>query len=143
MQQVITFQLGTEFYGLDIAKIREIVEFIQLTPVPKAPAWVDGILNHHGRIATVLNLSTFFDFTTRQEKNLSRIAVLDNPSMDIGLSLEGQLEVITGWEVKAEISTDSEFLKGKYVAKILVSNGRVVNLLDTDKLIADLDGFFV
>lgn len=143
MQQVMTFQIGNEFYGIDIAKVSEIVEFTQLTPLPKAPVWVNGILNHHGRIATVLNLSTFFDLTPSRENNLRRIAVLDNPSMDIGVLLEGHLEVISEWEVKTEISADPEFLKSKYVANVLVSKGRVVNLLDTDRLIADLDGYFI
>lgn len=143
MQQVMTFKIGNEFYGIDIAKVGEIVEFTQLTPVPKAPVWVNGILNHHGRIASVLDLSTFFDFTPRQESSLRRIAVLDNPSMDIGVLLEGHLEVISEWEVKTEILADPEFLKSKYVANVLVSKGKVVNLLDTERLIADLDGYFV
>lgn len=142
MQQVMTFQIGNEFYGIDIAKISEIVEFTQLTPVPKAPAWVNGILNHHGRIATVLNLSTFFDLTPPRENSLRRIAVIDNPSMDIGVLLEGHLEVISEWEVKTEISADPEFLRSKYVVNVLVSRGRVVNLLDMDRLISDLDGYF-
>ena len=142
MQQVMTFQIGNEFYGIDIAKVSEIVEFTQLTPLPKAPVWVNGILNHHGRIATVLNLSTFFDFTPPRESNLRRIAVIDSSSMDIGILLEGHLEVVSEWEIKTEISADPEFLKSKYVANVLVSKGRVVNLLDTDRLIADLDGYF-
>ncbi len=142
MQQVMTFQIGNEFYGIDIAKVSEIVEFTQLTPLPKAPVWVNGILNHHGRIATVLNLSTFFDFTPPRENNLRRIAVIDSSSMDIGILLEGHLEVVSEWEIKTEISADPEFLKSKYVANVLVSKGRVVNLLDTDRLIADLDGYF-
>src|SRR4030067_3342870 len=113
MQQVMTFQIGNEFYGIDIAKVSEIVEFTQLTPLPKAPVWVNGILNHHGRIATVLNLSTFFDFIPTSENNLRRIAVIDNSLMDIGVLLEGHLEVISEWAAKTEISADPEFLKKK------------------------------
>lgn len=143
MQQVMTFQVGNEFYGIDITKVNEIVEFTQLTPVPKAPAWVYGILNHHGRIATILNLVVFFDLAPYMESNLRRIAVLDNPSMEIGVLLEGNLEIISEWEVKTEISADPDFLKSKYIADVLVSSGRVINLLDTERLIADLDGYFV
>lgn len=143
MQQVMTFQIGNEFYGIDITKVNEIVEFTQLTAVPKAPVWVYGILNHHGRIATILNLSVFFDLTPSMESNLKRIAVLDRTVMDIGVLLEGNLEIISEWEVKAEMSADPEFLKSKYIANVLVSMGRVINLLDTERLTADLDGYFV
>lgn len=143
MQQIMIFQIGTEFYGIDIADITEIVEFTRLVSVPRSPVWAEGILNHHGRIVTVLNLSTFFDLPPGQEeKCLRRIAVLNNPLMDIGILLEGPLEVISEWEVKTEMLPDAEFLKGKYINSILVSKGAIVNLLDIDKITADLDGYF-
>lgn len=144
MPKIMLFQLGEESYGIDIAKVREIVELISpLTPVPKAPNWLEGILNHHGRIATVLNLSTFFDLPQGKEKAVKKIAVIDDPAMDIGILLDDPIEVISEWEMKAEISGDPEFVKNKYIGKVIVSNGRLINVLDIDKLINDLDGYFV
>lgn len=143
MQQVMIFQLGDEFYGLDISKIRELVEFVPLTPVPKAPAWVEGILNNHGRIATVLNLSTFFDLPQGGEKSLKRIAVIDDPLTDIGILVEDPLEMISEWELKADIAGDSGFVKNKYIARVLVSRERVINVLDIGKLTGDLDSYFI
>lgn len=142
MSQVMTFQFGEENYGLDITQIREIVEFIPLTPAPKAPSWVEGILNHHGRVVTVLSLSSFFDLPSRGEHALKRIAVLDDPSSDIGILLENTLEVISEWETMAEGLGYSELLKSRYVGKILSFKGRVINVIDTEKLVADLDGYF-
>lgn len=138
----MTFQFGEENYGLDITQIREIVEVVPLTPVPKAPGWVDGILNHHGRVVTVLNLSSFFDLPSRGEHALKRIAVLDDPSSDVGILLENTLEVISEWETMAEGLGYSELLKSRYVGKILSFKGRVINVIDTEKLVADLDGYF-
>lgn len=142
MNQVLIFQLGEENYGVDILKIREIVELIPLTPAPNAPNWVEGVLNHHGRVATVLNLSSFFDFPSEGRKASKKIAVIDDPSVDVGILLEDPLEVISDWETKAEISRDPEFVKNKYVAGVLISKGRIVNLFDIDKLVNDLDSYF-
>lgn len=140
--QVMTFRLGDEFYGLDIAKTREIVEFVPLTSIPKVSNWVEGILNHHGRVAAVLNLSTFFDLPQSKEKTLKKIAVIDDPAVDIGILLEEPIEVISEWETKAEMSGDPEFVKNKYIDKVIVSRGRLVNLLDIAKMINDLDSYF-
>ena len=142
MPKIMLFQLGEESYSIDIAKVREIVEFTQLTPVPRAPNWVEGILNHHGRIATVLNLSTFFDSPQGKEKTLKKIAVIDDPAMDMGILLDDPIEVISEWEMKAEVSGDSNFVKNKYIGRVIVSNGRLINVLDIDKLISDLDSYF-
>ncbi|MEK7851483.1 MAG: chemotaxis protein CheW [Deltaproteobacteria bacterium] len=143
MPKIMLFQLGEENYGIDIAKVSEIVEFTPLTPVPRAPNWVEGILNHHGRIATVLNLSIFFDLPKGKEKTVKKIAVIDDPAMDMGILLDDPIEVISLWETKAGISGDSDFVKNKYIGKVIISNGRLINVLDIDKMISDLDGYFV
>lgn len=143
MPKIMLFQLGEESYGIDIAKVREILEFTPLTPVPRAPNWVEGILNHHGKIATVLNLSTFFDSPQGKEKALKKIAVIDDSAMDMGILLDDPIEVISEWEMKAEISGDSDFVKNKYIGRVIVSNGRLINVLDIDKLISDLDNYFI
>jgi purine-binding chemotaxis protein CheW len=140
--QVIVFQLGDENYGLDIEGIREIVESSPLTPVPKAPNWVEGILNHHGTVVTVINPSSFFDLKM-QGNALKRVVVLNDPGMDVGFLLEGPMEVISEWETRAEISKDPEFMKSKYIGRVVISKGRVVNILDTERFTGDLDGCFV
>jgi len=142
MNQVLIFQLGEENYGVDILKIREIAELVPLTPVPNAPNWVEGILNRHGRVATVLSLSSFFDFPSAGRNSSKKIAVIDDPSMDVGILLEDPLEVISEWETAAEISRNTEFVKNRYVAGILISKGRIVNLFDINKLVNDLDSYF-
>ena len=140
--QVMTFQFGDESYGVDISRIREIVEFIPLTSVPKAPGWIEGIVNHHGRVVTVINLATFFDLPSRGELAVKRIAILDDPSVDIGLLLENPLEVISEWETSAEAPGHSDFARSRYVGKILTRRDRVINLMDVNKLVDDIDSYF-
>ncbi len=143
MSQMLIFHLGDEFYGLDIGRIREIVELPQMTPVPKAPNWVAGILNHHGRVVTVLNLSTFFDFPPGVGTALKKAAVLDFPSADIGILLEDPLEVISEWGIKSEGARDPDFIKSKYIGKVVISKERLINTLDAEKLVNDLDSYFI
>lgn len=141
MQQVMTFRLGEESYGLEIAKVSEIVEHTLLTLVPRAPSWVEGILNHHGRIVMVMNLSSFFELPAGTDA-LKRIAVLDSSSGDIGFLLNDPIEVVSEWETAGESAASGEFSKGKFIGRMLVSGGRVINLIDVERLAASLDEYF-
>ncbi|MEB3246025.1 MAG: chemotaxis protein CheW [Vampirovibrionales bacterium] len=55
-QNIATFTLGNDLFGVDIRYVREINRQLDLTPVPHAPAFVEGLLNLRGQIVTVLDL---------------------------------------------------------------------------------------
>ena len=49
-RQIVAFSLGQETYGVDIASVREIIPIQKIVPVPRAPDFVEGIINLRGRI---------------------------------------------------------------------------------------------
>ncbi len=56
MAQYCSFYLAEGAYGIDILGIQEILRHQDVTPVPNAPEWVDGLINLRGQIAVVVNL---------------------------------------------------------------------------------------
>lgn len=56
MAQYCSFHLADRLYGLPILGIQEILRHLEVTPVPTAPAYVDGLINLRGQIATVVDL---------------------------------------------------------------------------------------
>ena len=52
----LTFGLGNEDYGLEILKVREIVSCMEVTPVPRTPAHVKGVINLRGQVIPVIDL---------------------------------------------------------------------------------------
>jgi purine-binding chemotaxis protein CheW len=56
MAQYCSFHLADRFYGLPILGIQEILRHLEVTPVPTAPAYVDGLINLRGHIAMVVDL---------------------------------------------------------------------------------------
>jgi purine-binding chemotaxis protein CheW len=56
--QIVGFMLGDEHFGLNIMGVEEIIRLIDITPVPRAPDFVEGIINLRGLIIPVVDLRT-------------------------------------------------------------------------------------
>jgi purine-binding chemotaxis protein CheW len=62
--QLVTFQVGGEEYGLDINSITEVVRPLKITPLPKMPAFIEGVINLRGVIIPVVDLRNRFELKT-------------------------------------------------------------------------------
>ena len=56
----LTFMLGSEHYSLPILKVREIMRLCPITPVPRMPVYIQGVINLRGKIVPVLDLRARF-----------------------------------------------------------------------------------
>lgn len=63
--ETLTFALDTQRYGLAAADVREIVRAVLITPLPKAPAIVEGVINVRGEILPVLDIRRRFRHSPR------------------------------------------------------------------------------
>lgn len=59
--QLLTFKLGNETYGIQISKVREILTYPTVTPIPDASRWVKGVINLRGEVAPVIDLRVRFN----------------------------------------------------------------------------------
>ncbi len=59
--QLVTFQVGTEEYGLPIHAITEVVRPLKITPLPKMPAFIEGVINLRGVIIPIVDLRNRFE----------------------------------------------------------------------------------
>jgi purine-binding chemotaxis protein CheW len=73
---VVEFEVADEHYALDISLAREIVEMVPITPVPRAPPHIAGIINLRGEITTVMNLSTLLGIPAAGNQERRKIIIL-------------------------------------------------------------------
>jgi purine-binding chemotaxis protein CheW len=73
---VVEFVLGGERYALDIQLAREIVEMIPITPIPRAPAYISGVINLRGEITNIMNLNTLLGLPPQETRENQKIIVL-------------------------------------------------------------------
>jgi purine-binding chemotaxis protein CheW len=134
--QLVTFGLGNEQYAVDILKVQEINRMKEITKVPNAPSYVEGVINLRGKVMTVVDLRKRFGLSTKENNAHSRIMIMDIQGITVGLVVDAVSEVL---RIQANIveptpplATEggSEFIIG--IAKL---ENRLIILLDIDRLI--------
>jgi purine-binding chemotaxis protein CheW len=137
-EQFIVFQLGGEEYGLPIASVDEVVRVPEaLTRLPKAPAFIDGVMNLRGRVVPVIDQRRRFDFEGRGERRRERVVVVTIDHMQAGFVVDGVSEVLripaSQLRPTPEIAGDRSQVIDR-IANIEVE-GRMILLLDPHELL--------
>ena len=73
---VIIFSMGEEFYAMDVTMVREVVEMVSITPIPRTPPHMLGIINLRGEVTHVIDFARILGKTSHVERNLQKIIVL-------------------------------------------------------------------
>ncbi|MBN1162082.1 MAG: purine-binding chemotaxis protein CheW [Dehalococcoidales bacterium] len=135
-KQMVLFELGTETYGLDIASVHEIIRMQPITKVPKAPFYVEGVINLRGRVIPVIDIGKRFGFEKTEEAKNNRIVVINIKDTTLGIIVDAVTEVI---RIPAEsidpvsdivTSGQSDYLQG--IAKL---PEKMIIILALDKLL--------
>jgi purine-binding chemotaxis protein CheW len=136
-KQMVLFELGAETYGLDIATVHEIIRMQPITKVPKAPVYVEGVINLRGKVIPVIDIGKRFGFEKPQENKNNRIVVVYLQDTTMGIVVDAVTEVIRipndAVEPVSDIVTtgNSDYLQG--IAKL---QDKMVILLALEKLLA-------
>lgn len=147
---IVEFELGSERYALDIQLAREIVEMIPITPIPRAPPYISGVINLRGEITNIMNLNTLLGLPDQKIRDNQKIIVLVPEAVggsNVGIIVDDVSSVIQvtdsdvdkiGEGFSSEFST---FVKGIIKMKSEEEGNTKKNLiiwLDMEKVIKDI-----
>ena len=97
--QLVTFQLGEELYGINIMDVKEIVRVQSIRAIPNAPPYVEGIFNLRSEIIPIINLHKRFHLkklvSSEEDELLSGFVILDIDGMKLGIIIDRISRVIT------------------------------------------------
>ena len=135
MEMTLIFTLDEEVYGLEIDAIQEIIENPALHHVPLAEGVLNGAINFHGQILAVIDLPGLLGFTTEERDH--RYVVLTPELKSMVLSVSGvvriaRLDLSSLQPAPAEAGNSS-------IRGVAYLEDKMVNLLDTDKVINQLE----
>lgn len=93
--QLVSFLLGGEEYAVDIGFVQEIIRLQEITRVPEAPEFVEGVINLRGRVIPVLDLRKRFRLPAGEDRARMRIVVVSSAGRMVGLIVDAVREVLT------------------------------------------------
>jgi len=92
--QLVSFKIGNEEFGIDILKVQEINRLMQITKVPNAPSFVDGVVNLRGRIIPVISLRSRLNMEKIEHDSKTRIIVVELQGTTVGFIVDEVSEVL-------------------------------------------------
>lgn len=138
--QLVTFRIGEEEFGVDILAVQEIIRLMQITMVPRAPEFIEGVINLRGKVIPVVNMRTRFNKAEHVPDSATRIVVMELGQKIVGFLVDGVSEVLRIPENTVEdpppvvAGIGSEYIRG--IGKL---DNRLLILLDLDHLLGSID----
>jgi len=134
--QLACFRIGAEFYALDIMRIKEIIRPQKLTAVPKAPAFIEGVINLRGAVVPVVDLRKRFEIQSPVIDRRTRILICALAGKIIGLIVDEVAEVRR--YTRKEIQPSPQFLRGRgseFFLGVCRRDDQLIMLLDLEKIL--------
>jgi purine-binding chemotaxis protein CheW len=133
---IVGVRVGRETYGVPITSLHEIVRLPEITAVPDAPEYMEGVINLRGKIVSVIDLRKRFGQPAPEFHRRNRILVVEHKGRLAGMIVDGASEVLKipqsdiepAPAVIEQSGLDCVTGLGKY-------NGRLIILLDVNKVL--------
>jgi len=136
--QVVGFYIGSDEYAININNVREIVAMTDIRKVPKAPRFVEGVINLRGHIVPIIDLRKRFEVPPAVEMPQSKILIVEFHRNLLGMIVDSVSEVFRLNQDQIEkapplftANIDSQYIQG--VGKI---ENRLIILLDVERLLS-------
>jgi purine-binding chemotaxis protein CheW len=133
---IVGFRVGRETYGVSIATLHEIVRVPEITAVPDAPDYMEGVINLRGKIVSVIDLRKRFGENAIMSHRENRILVVEHNGRLSGLIVDSATEVLKIPASDVE-GSPAGFEEGNLncVSGLAKYGGRLIVLLDMTKLL--------
>lgn len=134
--QVVVFRVGGQDFAFNIFHVQRILPYERPAPLPKAPPFLEGVLQVQGKVVPVIDLRRRFELPRAEVGEETRMMVLDVDGASVGAVVDVVREVL---RVPASAITPPppvvRGLAAEYIQGIIALAGRTIILLQTARLL--------
>lgn len=138
-EQLVTFKIDCEEYGVKIANVQEINRMTEVTKIPRAPYYIVGVVNLRGNVIPALDLRRLFKLSDKQVTDATRIIIVDLDGKRTGIVVDSVSEVLRFEKALIEEPPDilSSGIDSDYVEGVgkLEGGKRMILILDISKVL--------
>ena len=136
--QIIVFTLKEKYYAIPTEDVEEIVKEMPHTHVPKAPSWVEGLINIRGNAITLINLYKLLSNTSETEELCyNSIIILKNNDKKVAFAVDS-VEAVS--EIESYDIQMTDYANAKEVAGIIRLNNKMISLISMEALFSINEG---
>jgi len=137
---LVTFRVGTELFGVPIARVQDIVRLPTITQIPQAPGFVEGVINLHGRVIPIIDMRKRLGQISGDEVDVHdkrrRILIVEAEHRRAGVIVDEIKEVIKLTEERVEAaSPTASGLSNQYIKGVGKLNDALILLIDIEKVL--------
>lgn len=140
--QYLTYKLADEVFALDIGKVREVLDFAEITRVPRMPEFMRGVINLRGKVVPVVDLRVRFGMPLT-EKTVDTCIIITEVALDGAITVIGALAD----SVQEVLDLDSDHIEPpprigsrlhtEFITGIGKHGERFIIILDIDKIFSE------
>jgi len=138
-EQLVTFRLDMEEYGVKITNVQEINRMTEVIKIPRAPYYIEGIVNLRGNVIPALDLRKLFRLSEKKVTDATRIIIVDFNGKKTGIMVDSVSEVLRFEKTLIEAPPDtlSSGVDSNYVEAVGKLDGgkRMILILDISKVL--------
>lgn len=138
----MTFKLGSEEYGIEILKVREIIGLMEITRVPRVIPWIRGVINLRGKVVPVVDLRVKFGMSAIASTDQTVIIVVQcaigGRELTMGILVDQVLEVLPleAAQIEPPPSFGAAEVESGFILGVAKAEKRVIFLLDIGKVLS-------
>jgi purine-binding chemotaxis protein CheW len=137
LDQIISFAVGDEEFGVNIQKVKEVIRIREITKLPQSPDFVKGVINLRGDIIPVIALRDKFGLESGEYTDMTRVIVVEVDEKSIGMVVDSVSHVV-------RISSDQidpppplvGGLAGEYISGVAKLDERLIILLNVERILS-------
>ena len=135
----LTFTLDDELFSVEVSKVREVLDYTNITKIPRTPEYMRGVINLRGSVVPVIDLRLKFGMSKTENKRNTCIIVLeinsDDETIILGALADSVQEV---YELEPDQIEPAPKFGTKFKAEFLRGMGKrdekFLMILDIDKV---------
>jgi purine-binding chemotaxis protein CheW len=134
--ELATFYIGDALCGMDILKVQEINKLMEMTKVPQAPDYVDGILNLRGQIVTIVDLGKKLGLGETDLGNDPRNIIVNAPGEHIGLLVRRISDVVMADPDRIEPApANMSGIQGTFFTGVYKTEDKLIGILNVEEVL--------
>jgi purine-binding chemotaxis protein CheW len=139
-QQLVTFRLGDDRFAVDIFVVERVLRFTSPAMVPKLPAWMDGVIEHGGRVVPVIDLRARLGLPRIAPRPEQRILVLAVGEEWLGVTVDSVHEVMS--VLPDDVAPPPPIFRGldaEYLRGLVRHEGSLIIFLDVTRILTSTE----